>query len=215
MVRVIWIAASAVAIVALLWFIIVVVSNGTAIGPAGPFILQFVWFPTLIFATVSIICIVKGRTPAKLHEQIILILFLTIFSIIFSGTLLREPSFERHMREVEEINRQWMEESSRITVDGRFEYRLNFMGTLTNAPRAWLSMRDIATDDNLRIYLNLRFEELGAVHQYPAKTRALWIKLSPTDADYIWILTTTPYLKEEIEVFEINMETGTSRRIGE
>jgi len=42
---------------------------------------------------------------------------------------------------------------------------------------------------------------------------ALLIELSPTDVEHIYILTIMPYSKEETEVFEIDMETKTSRRI--
>jgi len=76
-----------------------------------------------------------------------------------------------------------------------------------------LSIREIATDDSKGIEIALRFEGTNEVHLHSASRRALWIELSSTDLDYIWILTTTTYLKEEIEIFEIDMETQTSRRI--
>lgn len=39
------------------------------------------------------------------------------------------------------------------------------------------------------------------------------IELSPTDEEHIYILTTTPQLKDEIEIFEVNMETEMSKKI--
>ena len=91
--KMIWITAVIVASVALLWFLFFLIFHRTAIGPAGPFILYFIWIPALLFVTASINLIAKGKMPNNLIAQIIFILFLIIFSIGFSGTLLRHPSF--------------------------------------------------------------------------------------------------------------------------
>ena len=42
---------------------------------------------------------------------------------------------------------------------------------------------------------------------------AFTVELSPTDEECIYILSTTPHLKEEIEIFEIDVNAQTSRRI--
>ncbi|MGV7116748.1 hypothetical protein [Paenibacillus kyungheensis] len=39
------------------------------------------------------------------------------------------------------------------------------------------------------------------------------IEISPTDDEHIYKLTTTSQLKDEIETFKVNMETGMSKKI--
>jgi len=136
---------------------------------------------------------------------------LIIFSFVFSRTLLSQPGFEKQMRETEESNRHFMEENRKTTIDGKYEYMLYLVGTLTDNPRSHISIRDIANEDRKNISIDLKMEDIkpDAVEL----SSALLIELSPTDQENIYILTTTPYLKDEIETFEIDMEAGTSRRI--
>ena len=209
--KVIWIIAVAVAVVAGLWFLYLVQYNRTKIGPAGPYTLYFICIPTLIFAIASIVLLIKGIVPTNTIAQIILVLFLIIFSLVFSGTLLRQPSFEKQMQETEERNRQFLDENRKTTVDGKYEYMLYLVGTLTDTPRSHISIRDIANEERKNISIDFKMEDIkpDAVEL----SSALLIELSPTDQENIYILTTTPYLKDEIETFEIDMEAGTSRKI--
>jgi len=121
-VKIIWIIAVVIAGLALMWFMFLLIGNRTDLGPAGPFILYFIWFPVLVFFGVSIVLLIKNKVPVHITSQSILIMFLVIFSLVFSATLLGEPHYEKLMRKIDEQNRQYMEQSRQVTVDGKYEY---------------------------------------------------------------------------------------------
>lgn len=99
-VKIIWIIAVVIAVIALFWFMYLFISDKYMIGPAGPFLLYYIWFPVLIFVAVSVVLLIKGKVPVHLIKQISLILFLIIFSLVFSATLLSEPQYEKLMQEI-------------------------------------------------------------------------------------------------------------------
>lgn len=121
-VKIIWIITVVIAGLALIWFMFLLIDDRNMIGPAGPFILYFIWFPVLVFVAVSVVLLIKNKVPVHIIYQIILILFLVIFSLVFSVTLLREPHYEKLLQEIEEKNRQHREQSRQVTVDGKYEF---------------------------------------------------------------------------------------------
>lgn len=210
-VKVIWIIAVAIAGLALMWFMFLLIRDRNDIGPAGPFILYFIWFPVLIFFAVSIFLLIKNKVPAHITSQSILIMFLVIFSLVFSATLLGEPHYEKLMREIDEKNRQYMEQSRQVTADGKYEYFFDLIGRLTDNPRSHIAIRNLTNNVEKSITIDLNFEGVRAVENLPPSTRL--IEISPTDDEHIYILTTTPQLKDKIETFEVNMETAIAKKI--
>lgn len=210
-VKVIWIIAVVIAGLALIWFMFLLIRDRTDIGPAGPFILYFIWCPVLVFVDVSIVLLIKNKVPVHIISQSILIMFLVIFSLVFSATLLREPHYEKLMQEIEEKNRQYMEESRQVTADGKYEYFFYLLGRLTDSPHAHIAIRNLNNNVEKSITIDLNFEGIGAVENLSPSTRL--IKIAPTDEEHIYILTTTPQLKDKIETFEVNMETEISKKI--
>lgn len=211
LVKAIWIIAVVIAGLALIWFMFLLIDGRYMIGPAGPFILYFIWFPVLVFVAVSVVLLIKNKIPVHIIYQIILILFLVIFSLVFSVTLLREPHYEKLLQEIEEKNRQHMEESRQVTIDGKYEYYFYLVGRLTDNPRAHIAIRNLTNNVRKSITIVLNLEGVGAVEELSPSTRL--IELTPTDEEHIYILTTMPHLKDEIEIFEVNMETEMSQKI--
>ncbi|MDR2572083.1 MAG: hypothetical protein LBD23_17535 [Oscillospiraceae bacterium] len=115
--KVIWIIAVLTALAGVFWFLYLLLFERNKIGPAGPVILGIVWIPTIVFIIISIIFIIKNKIPISINKQIILIIFLLIFSFIFSVTLLREPSAVKERQKVEERNRQWREENTEMSME--------------------------------------------------------------------------------------------------
>lgn len=210
-VKVIWIIAVAIAGLALMWFMFLLIRDRNDIGPAGPFILYFIWFPVLIFFAVSIFLLIKNKVPVHITSQSILIMFLVIFSLVFSATLLGEPHYEKLMREIDEKNLQYMEQSRQVTVDGKYEYFFYLIGRLTDNPRSHIAIRNLTNNVEKSITIDLNFEGVRAVENLPPNIRL--IEISPTDDEYIYKLTTTSQLKDEIGNFELNMETAISKKI--
>lgn len=210
-VKVIWIIAVVIAGLALMWFMFLLINDRTDIGPAGPFILYFIWCPVLVFVAVSIVLLIKNKIPVHITSQSILIMFLVIFSLVFSATLLGEPHYEKLMREIDEKNRQYMEQSRQVTVDGKYEYFFDLIGRLTDNPRSHIAIRNLTNNVEKSITIDLNFEGVRAVENLPPNIRL--IEISPTDDEHIYKLTTTSQLKDEIENFKVNMETGMSKKI--
>lgn len=210
-VKAIWIIAVVIAGVALTWFMFLLIDSRYMIGPAGPYILYFIWFPVLVFVAVSVVLLIKNKIPVHIIYQIILTLFLVIFSLVFSVTLLREPQYEKLVQEIKEKNRQYREESRQVTIDGKYEYFFYLVGRLTDNPRAHIVINNLTNNVQKSITIGLNFEGVGAVEKLSPSTRL--IELTPTDEGHIYILTTTPHLKDEIEIFEVNMETEMSQKI--
>lgn len=210
-VKVIWIIAVVIAGLALMWFMFLLIRDRNDIGPAGPFILYFIWCPVLVFVAVSIVLLIKNKVPVYIISQSILIMFLVIFSLIFSATLLREPHYEKLMQEIEEENRQYMEESRQITADGKYEYFFYLIGRLTDNPRSHIAIRNLTNNVEKSITIDLNFEGVRAVENLPPNIRL--IEIYPTDDEHIYKLTTTSQLKDEIETFKVNMETAIVKKI--
>jgi len=214
-VKITWIAMIILSLVALLWFAYLVLFRITAIGPGTQLILMFVWIPTLIFVVISIVLLTKGKAPASINSQICFVLFIVIFSLVFPVTLLREPGFERQQREIAERNRQSIggvfSEERRTTSDGKYEYRLSISGIYTENPSASLVITNTATNGTRVIPIDFSMEVREPLDELSPDVAL--VKLSPTDEEFIYVLTTTLYFKEEIEIFEINVRSGSSRRL--
>jgi len=211
--KIIGIVAVVVSTAALLWFMFWVRTDRARIGPAGPLILYFIWIPTLIFVVTSIILLLKDKSSTNEISQIILIV-ISVISLAFSLILFSSVGAEDRQRQrIEERNRQWFEENTRTTADRQYEYRLSLVGVLTDNPHAHVSVHNVAIGERFAISIDLQMEEFTEERMTSLPPGRLLMEMTPTDVEHIYIFTTTPYLKEEIEVFEINMETRTSRRI--
>ena len=206
-IKAIWITAITVDSVALSWILYLVITN-RPIGLAA----ILAWIPALLILIILIVLLFLRKVPTNASSQAALALFLIVFTFIFSGALLYSPiATERMVQEVAEKNRQFVEENYRTTVDEKYQYKLFLVGTLTDNPRAHISIRDIADENLIAVDIDLKMKEIRSDDELPMSS--LLIDLSPTDVEYIYILTTTPYLKGEIEVFEVDLLSKTSRRI--
>jgi len=209
--RKIWIVSVVLASVGALGFLLVAIFIG--LGWGGQLGLIFIWFPTVIFIAVSILCIAGGKIPTSKVGQIPLIIFLFLFTFVFTVQLLFQPVSEWDLwRSNRQSYRQRREENIRTTVDGKYEYMLFLRWMHHDNPDAHIAITEVGNEENrMNIVIDLRVEEIPLENER-IPTRLL-MEMSPTDDEHIYIFTTTPYLNEEIEVFEINLETRTSRRI--
>lgn len=104
-----------------------------------------------------------------------------------------------------------MEQSRQVTADGKYEYFFDLIGRLTDSPHAHIAVRNLTNNVEKSITIDLNFEGIGAVENLSPNIRL--IEISPTDDEHIYKLTTTSQLKDEIETFELNMETEISKKI--
>ena len=211
--KIVWIIATIIASSGLLWFAYFALFHYTAIGPGLGALFMFIWLPTLSFVIASIAFMANGKVPVRKITQILLIMFLVMFSCVFSRILLRESDVARQRHRILEENRRFREENRRTTTDGKFHYMLVLFELLTDNPQAMLSITDTATGNGVGIRIHFRFDEFRPIYEIIPLSPALLIELTPTDEENIYILTTTPYLKEKTEIFEINVAAGTARRL--
>jgi hypothetical protein len=213
--KIVWVLVVIVAIIALAWFMYEAWFTYRLLGGIGYFIFIFIWIPTLIFVLGSILLLIMNKIPKNFGTQVVVILILITFVFFFPGTLFfAHDNYENMHQQIMAQNRISSEKNQRITSDGRFRYELFLSGTLTDSPRAHVSIRDVATGERVgSVVLDIRMEDIRPHEELILIPKALLIELTPTDIEYVYILTTTTYLKEEIEVFEIDIIAGTSRRI--
>lgn len=178
--------------------------------------LRTIWIVMMILIIVSIICLILGRIPLDISSQvklIVLIVIITILSIIIAPTPIQKEGWldDRvsvlHYTPSSEILVQ-------TTEDGKYEYFLEVINSFQRNSRAQLFVRNVATGEETRIHLDMKNPRISTrLGGTPNRERA-WSHLVISDTfPLIYILTTTWYLNDMIESFEICMETKTSRRI--
>jgi len=109
--------------------------------------------------------------------------------------------------------RVWTQAFVQTTQDGKFDYSLEIVNAFQKKSNARLFIRDVASGEETRIPLRMKDEKIS-IRGGGAGEEFAWSHLISVEAPQsIYVLTTTEYLKKEIEIFEIDMETKTSRRL--
>jgi hypothetical protein len=194
-VKIIWIAAITITAVGLFWFAYLLKYKRNEIGPEGVFVLYFIFIPMIIFIIVSIVLLINGIIITK--KRAVIILILITLSLFNSKTLFDAP-YEK--KRIEKENRIFREENIKVTFDNKYEYWIGIYSSNT-----FLYVQNITANDELNssefdIKIEIRMNEIKH-KSYELPAGKLLIELDSTDEEHIYILTTTPYLKEEIEVF--------------
>ncbi|MDR2547732.1 MAG: hypothetical protein LBC96_09570 [Lachnospiraceae bacterium] len=209
-IKIIWIIAIVVALGTLSYFLIASTaffsrSTGTEWG----YYFLVIGSSATILIIISIVCLTVGWMPQKFFSQIVLlvsIIFIT-FMTIYIAPLPIDPE-------------GWLTDRvstlgfMQTTDDGKYEYNLEIINAYQRNSHARLHVRDTATDEEVRIPLNMRNERITIYLAVTHDNSLVWAYLTLSEnSSKTYILTTTKYLNNNIEVFEIDMETKTSHRL--
>ena len=218
-IKAIWITATVAVSLAMTWFLL----GSTAVFQRQIDLIEtaiyvFVWTPALIFIGLSVFLIKKGWTPNNIFIQIGLLMGIIILSVIVTTTLFRYTNTGGWLTEI--VTKNWHSSVPlQKTEDGKYEYQIELINHFQRNGRARLYVRDISTGEDFVISVGIRTREIGAlsVEYRPiseeSRLLSAWSKLTLSDTENVYILTTTERLKYDIEAFEIDMEARTSRRI--
>jgi len=209
-----WITAIVVVFLAMIWFVL---ATSVFFSKRIPFeyIMYFVLvFPAaLIFNFVSIWLLASSRIPSSFFAKICLLLLIIVLAIAFSTFLVCNVDIKERM--TESVSRDYIQ----MTPDKLYEYQLQLVDWREKNGYARLWIKDVSTSDEVSIVVAINLSEiLGPTapsnpNTTPPVSTWIWSVMSPTDRESIYILTTTRHLKENIEVFEIDIASNTSRRI--
>lgn len=159
--------------------------------------------PGLLFAILFTVLLIKGWIPTSGVHYIGICIGLVI-SIILSAILIY--SVNSHGWTKEEIQ----SDSLKITVDGKYEYRIELINLFQRNSNARLYLRDVGSDEEKYIPVNIHTSKIVVLG---VKDVNQWILLEPTDKPSRYFLSTTKELGITEEKFEIDIAARTSRRI--
>ncbi|HHY14241.1 MAG TPA: hypothetical protein GX526_06355 [Thermoanaerobacterales bacterium] len=216
--KTIWKLAIILTSTALIWFLL----GSTAFFQRFYFdLVEFayfisVWVPTLVLMITFIFLIKKGWIPRNLILQVVITIIILIVSISVSTALFKNTTLYGW------IIKQTRIDYVQVTDDGKYEYQLALTNLFQRNSYARLLVTDVSTDDEMIIPIKIRTKEISGI-TVPSKTvpkreepplpSFVWCTLNATDKEAIYMFTTTKYLKESIEMFEINMDKKKAKRI--
>ena len=206
--KIFWMAMTALNFIILLCFYI----GATAFFNRGPGMDWHIYFmlvgaPVMIFTVFSIVCFVTGRVPRTDAAQLRLVIALVCITcfIIFTAPF----PIEREGWLTERVTTQ--HGGIQTTEDGKYKYSLEIINSGQRNSHGRLYVRNVATGEEARIPLNMNNTRPSV---FSFNEERAWSHLVPSEVlPSMYILTTTEHFnRSEIEIFEICMETKTSRR---
>jgi len=167
------------------------------------------WNPLAILTIIVIICLAFGRMPHNTSTQAVLtviIVSITVFNVFVAPLPIKTEGWQ-----TERISTLGVVQ---ITEDGQYEYFLEIINSSQSNSSARLFVRNIATGEEMKIPLDMKNKKITIYLAHTTNEMLAWSHLVPSEiSQSIYSLTTTEHLNKEIETFEIDMETKTSRRI--
>ena len=216
--KVIWVLAIAVNSIALLVFYLGATAfRSRAPGTDWGFYLFVVGSFMVILIIISIVCLIFGWLPRGEISQAVMIgviIFITCLNIFLAPLPFEEDGWTTER--VHTLMRSGGDGEILVhtTEDGKYEYFLELVNPSQRNSRARLFVRDMATSEEIRIPLDFKNERLRARLASTLNEENAWAYLVPSETSpFIYVLTTTWFLNDYIESFEICMETKTSRRL--
>lgn len=205
----IWLRLSVIAIIILsassfLWFILGATANlQREMDIIGTTYLLMVGIPVLLFAIFFTRLLIKRWTPTSGVHYIGVYIGLVILALL-SVVLIQSVS-----------SHDWTKvkiksDSLKITDDGNYEYRIDFINLFQRNSNARLYLREVGTGEEKYIPINIQTRKIEALRVSKVNH---WIILEPTNEPSRYFLSTTKELRIPEEKFEIDIRAGTSSRL--
>jgi len=208
----IWIAAIAILVFSLLWFLF----GTTAFFQRGvdletTFLYIIFWTPVLIItlAVVSVLVLkfdwVTSATTI-VSGQRLLALFIMLIAIGSASASIHLTPTEGWLTE------RVQSDIMQTTPDGKYEYRVEVINKFQKNAYMRVYVKNVTTHSDARIRLDVQPKEtiITSAGSYP---REAWFAMYRASEDNVYILSTTKFYYTTYAAFEIDMRTNTSNRI--
>jgi len=200
----IWILALLINLFAILWFIIGSTANfQREIDVVTTVIFVYCGIPSIIIIILSVILLIKGWPPASMWG-IAGVTILTVCMLLLSLPLFKNVNTSGWLTE------KITSDTLQITTDGQYEYQLELVNLFQNNSYARLYIKNVSTDGEKRIPLDLPVEEIRGLS---VSKDNHWITLINTDVENMYILRTTEDFPLSGISYEINVGIGETVRV--
>ncbi|WP_059172939.1 hypothetical protein [Bacillus sp. FJAT-27445] len=200
----IWTFIVVVSVFSLLWFLLGTTANFQRyFDLVDTVFLIYFWFPNLVLTIALAFFLSKGWMPASWKGYL----------GIFSGLIL---ALVLSLILIKNVNTHgWLTETIRsdtlkITVDKKYEYRLELINLFQRNSRAELYVKTINSSEVIKIPVDIDTKEISGIW---TDNEVNWVLMEPKGNSDRYILTTTEELGIPEEKFEINIPKATSKRL--
>jgi len=207
----IWISSITISSVALIYSLI----GSTANFKRSPntdwgYYLFFFGIPVAIFILISILCIIFQWFPRSVNTQKLLVAIAMLIALITIIT----PTQMKIQKE------GWLTERvstigiTSTTEDGIYEYYLEIINPSQRNSGARLFLYETISGEEFRIPLYMSSDKITIRLARSSNEENVWATLIPSSSTpSIYILSTTMWLNDNIEVFEINVTERSSKKL--
>jgi len=187
-----------------IWFIL----GSTAYFQRGMDIIGTIIFwgaavPVLLFIGLFTILLTKGWTPTSGGQYVTVFIGLLI-SILLSAALIQSVSAQGW------VNEKIESDSVKVTVDKKYEYRIDLINLFQRNSHARLYLKDLGSGNETYIPVDIQTSKIVGLG---VKKVNNWVMLESTDIVTQYILYTTKELGIPEEKFKIDIIAGTSSRV--
>lgn len=169
----------------------------------GTTILMGAGIPVLALTTLFTILLLKGWTPTYGEEYVGFFSGLVLL-ILLSFSLIQSVNTHGWM------NEKIRSDSLKITADEKYQYRVDLINLFQRNSHARLFLMEINSEEEMYISIDIQTRKIKGLG---IKEINHWVRLEPTDESSRYILYTTEELDIPEQKFEIDIKTGTSRRL--
>ncbi|MEX2460402.1 MAG: hypothetical protein WD469_03750 [Paenibacillaceae bacterium] len=204
--KVLWVVVTIINIASIAWFLLGSTANfQRSLDLIATVTLIFFWIPSILLTVLSIRLLIKGWSPSSNVAYLVLIFGIALL-LIFSVFLYRGVN-----------TRGWLtdkitSDSLKITSDKKYEYRIDLINLFQKNSHGRLYVRNVSTGEESNIAVDLHTNKIVSIGIKQGRMN-YWVLMEPTDVSGRYNLNTTEEFGIPKEIFEIDVETGTSRRL--
>ncbi|NBI31020.1 hypothetical protein [Chengkuizengella marina] len=198
-----WVLLTIFSTASLVWFLLGSTANfQRSLDLVGTVTLIIVWIPNFIITVVSIVLLIKGWIPSSLVTYAGFIICMIIL-VISSVSLFQGVNTKGWLTEV------IRSDQLKITSDEKYEYRIDLINVFQKNSSARLYVRNMSTGEEANIPVDIHVDKIRGLRTIDID----WVIMELSDVPNRYILYTTKELGIPEEKFEIDVVTGTSRRL--
>lgn len=212
-IKIIWILSAITVSLSMIWFLI----GSTAcfqrkFDLVRTVVFLVVWLPAFSLVILSVLALKKGWFPVNVLGRIGMVVAVIVLSLIFVTTLIRNTSMYGWIKE------SVVKDYTQTTIDEKYEYRLELVNVFQRNSYARIYIKNIVNGEETTMPLDIPIKEknviIGGEGYISSETDVLlvWSKMMPSDAEDIYILTTTDFFdRESSYCFRIDMKDKSAK----
>lgn len=192
--------------ISLIWFYLGSTANfQRSFGLVNGIILRAVWAPSVLLVCLSIFLLLRGWIPSSLIGKITI--WVLVALLLYNATGLFSAVDIRGW-----LHDRIDSEPLKVTEDGKYQYRIEFVNLGQKNRRAQLYGRELSTNKEMYISVEIDKELLKSLPRGPGNDWS-WTVLTPTSKVGQYELVTTRTLSIPQHKFLIEMQEGVSVKV--